>query len=70
MYTPSDYVTPQIYADPNNSALVVPPNGWGVGPAPGVPVKRKGMGLFDSADWTTWGLGEWVTFAVGRVPRD
>jgi len=24
-----------------------------------------GLGLFDSADWTTWGLGEWATIGVG-----
>lgn len=24
-----------------------------------------GMGLFDSADWTTWGWGEWATIGVG-----
>jgi hypothetical protein len=28
-YIASNWVTPQIYADPNNSAMVVPPNGWG-----------------------------------------
>jgi len=38
-YIASNWVTPQIYADPNNSAMVVPPNGWGTGvvaPAKGV----------------------------------
>lgn len=61
MYLPSNYVTPQLYADPNGGALVVPPNGWQPAPAP---VKR-GMGLFDSADWTTWGWAEWLTLAAG-----
>lgn len=32
-YIASNWVTPQIYADPNNSAMVVPPNGWGTGVA-------------------------------------
>jgi len=26
---------------------------------------RHGMGLFDSADFTTWGLGEWGILAAG-----
>ena len=33
-YIASNWVTPQIYADPNNSAMVVPPNGWGTGAPP------------------------------------
>lgn len=63
MYLPSDYVTPQIYKDPNQSAIVTPPNGWGIQPV-ALPTKR-GMGLFDSADWTTWGIAEWAIIAVG-----
>ena len=39
-YIASNWVTPQIYADPNNSAMVVPPNGWGT-PAP--PAGAKGV---------------------------
>lgn len=27
--------------------------------------QKLGLGLFDSADWTTWGLGEWLTLGVG-----
>lgn len=27
--------------------------------------RRTGMGLFDSADFTTWGIGEWGILAVG-----
>lgn len=65
MYTPSNYVHPQIYQDPNQSAIVTPPNGWGVGPAPGVVPHKRGIGLFDSADWTTWGIAEWAIIAVG-----
>ena len=63
MYLPSNYVHPQIYQDPNQSAIVTPPNGWGIQPV-ATPAKR-GMGLFDSADWTTWGWGEWLTIAAG-----
>lgn len=27
--------------------------------------RHRGMGLFDSADFTTWGWGEWATIGVG-----
>lgn len=26
---------------------------------------HAGLGLFDSMDWTTWGLGEWTAIAIG-----
>jgi hypothetical protein len=63
MYTASNWLQPQIYADPNQSAIVTPPNGWGLQVVP-KPAKR-GMGLFDSGDWTAWGWGEWLTLAAG-----
>ena len=35
------------------------------GPCQGKSRPVLGLCLFDSADWTTWGLGEWVTVGVG-----
>jgi hypothetical protein len=26
---------------------------------------HAGLGLFDSMDWTTWGLGEWTAIGIG-----
>ena len=68
MYTASNWLQPQIYADPNQSAIVTPPNGWGIVPAPGSIIrcpKPRGMGLFDSADFTTWGIAEWGIILAG-----
>ena len=42
-YIASNWVTPQIYADPNNSAMVVPPNGWGTGIQAAPPAAAKGV---------------------------
>ena len=63
MYTASNWLQPQIYADPNQSAIVTPPNGWGLQVVP-KPAKR-GMGLFDSADFTSWGIAEWGIILAG-----
>jgi hypothetical protein len=63
MYTASNWLQPQIYADPNQSAIVTPPNGWGLQLVP--KPKPRGMGVFDSWDPTTWGLAEWVILGIG-----
>jgi hypothetical protein len=71
------YPPPYEFADP--AKLKAPPQfyapartmGLGCGggcSCGGVCTKSQpqiGLGLFDSADWTTWGLGEWVTLGVG-----
>jgi hypothetical protein len=64
VYLPTNYVIPQYNASPN-SGEVLPPNGWGIQYTNPAPKKSCGMGMFDSADWTTWGFAEWVTIALG-----
>ena len=66
MYTASNWLQPQIYADPNSSAIVTPPNGFGIQLVPKAQQKlRGGLGIFDSFDFSTWGLAEWVIIGVG-----
>lgn len=62
MYTASNWLQPQIYADPNQSAIVTPPNGFGLQLVP--KQKPQGMGVFDSWNPTTWGVAEWVIIGV------
>jgi len=50
-YIASNWVNPQIYADANNSAMVVPPNGWGTGVA-AVPQGKGVSGYPYVADYT------------------
>lgn len=68
---------PPPYAFADQAKVAPPPNfyapsasmglGCGGGCSCGGQCRKAtiGLGLFDSADWTTWGLGEWVTIAVG-----
>lgn len=53
-YIASNWVTPQIYADPNNSAMVVPPNGWGTGitAAPAAASARGVSGYPQTSDYS------------------
>ena len=71
------YPPPYQFADP--AKLAPPPNfyapsasmglGCGGGCSCGGTCAKSqtniGLGLFDSADWTTWGIGEWATIGVG-----
>lgn len=67
------YPPPYQFADP---AKIAPPAGFHAPPAMmglgcgsgctcGGTCSKLGLGLFDSADWTTWGLAEWATIGVG-----
>jgi len=67
------YPPPYTFADP---AKLTPPAGFHAPPQMmglgcgssctcGGTCSKIGLGLFDSADWTTWGLGEWLTIGVG-----
>jgi hypothetical protein len=68
------YPPPYTFADP---AKLTPPAGFhappammGLGCGSGCTScvscrGAAGLGLFDSADWTAWGLGEWATIGLG-----
>jgi len=63
VYLPTNYVTPQYNASPD-SGFVLPPNGWGIQYTNQAPKKSCGMGMFESMDFSTWGLTEWLVIAA------
>lgn len=70
------YPPPYAFADP--AKVTPPPNFYAPSASMGLGCGNGGcscngqcakptvgLGLFDSADWTTWGIGEWATIGVG-----